>query len=157
MLSSSHALCDGQWAAVRARAGYSGRMKGFAVMTADAQVFEKPTWNPDEPTRTLIELRRYANLRHSQANLWRYPPGAHGRRHREPLQEEVFLVVEGVLTLFLGDPSERFELPARSIAVVEPGTPLQLRNESEVDVLVFAYGAPEQPAEYEAQILPDAR
>ena len=130
--------------------------KGFAVVSADAQVFHKPSWHPDEPMRTLIELRQYAKLRHSQANLWRYPPGAHGRRHREPLQEEVFLVVEGVLTMFLGDPPERFQLPPHSIVVVEPGTPIQLRNESEADVLVFAYGAPEQPAEYEAEVLPDA-
>jgi mannose-6-phosphate isomerase-like protein (cupin superfamily) len=123
---------------------------------ADDQAFHKPSWRPDEPMRTLIELREYANLRHSQANLWRYPPGAQGRRHREPLQEEVFVVVEGALTMFLGGPSERYQLPRRSIVVVEPGTPLQLRNESEADVLVFAYGAPEQPAEYRAQILPDA-
>jgi mannose-6-phosphate isomerase-like protein (cupin superfamily) len=107
--------------------------------------------------RTLIELREYANLRHSQANLWRYPPGAQGRRHREPLQEEVFVVVEGALTMYLGDPPNRFQLFPRSIVVVEPGTPLQLRNESQADVFVFAYGAPEQPAEYKAQILPDAQ
>jgi mannose-6-phosphate isomerase-like protein (cupin superfamily) len=106
--------------------------------------------------RSLVELRLYAHLRHSQANLWRYPPGAHGRRHREPVQEEVFCVVEGTLTMLLGDPPERFELPPRSLAVVEPGTPLQLRNESDSDVLVFAYGAPQQPADYKAEVLPEA-
>ena len=47
-------------------------------MSPDAQVFRKPSWHPDEPMRTLIELRQYANLGHSQANLWRYPPGAQG-------------------------------------------------------------------------------
>jgi quercetin dioxygenase-like cupin family protein len=106
--------------------------------------------------RCLIELRLYANLRHSQANLWRYPPGARGRRHREPVQEEVFCVVEGTLTMFLGDPPERFELEPRSLVVVEPGTPLQLRNESDSDVLVFAYGAPQQEAVYKAAVLPEA-
>lgn len=50
---------------------------------------------------------------------------------------------------------ERYELPPGSLAVIEPETPLQLRNESESDVLVFAYGAPQQPADYKAEVLPD--
>ena len=28
--------------------------------------------------------------------------------------------------------------------IVQPGTPLHLRNESDADVLVFAYGAPRE-------------
>jgi len=55
--------------------------------------------------------------------------------------------------MLLGEPPERFELPAGSLAVVEPRTPLQLRNESDRDVLVFAYGAPHQAPEYEAEVL----
>jgi mannose-6-phosphate isomerase-like protein (cupin superfamily) len=126
---------------------------GYSVLRPDEQVFERPSWRPAEPVRRLVELRLHAELRHSQANLWRYPPGARGRRHREPVQEEVFCVVEGTLTMLLGEPPERFELPARSLVVVEPRTPLQLRNESDSDVLVFAYGAPQQSADYGADIL----
>jgi mannose-6-phosphate isomerase-like protein (cupin superfamily) len=105
----------------------------------------------------VIELPLYASLRHSQANLWRYPPGAHGRRHREPVQEEVFCVIQGTLTMILGESGERFELSPRSVVVVEPGTPLQLLNESDADVVVFAYGAPHQPPDYKAEILADSR
>jgi mannose-6-phosphate isomerase-like protein (cupin superfamily) len=126
---------------------------GYSVLRPDEQVFKPPSWRPDEPARRLVELPLYANLRHSQANLWRYPPGARGRRHREPLQEEVFCIVEGTLTMLLGEPPERFELPARSLVVVEPRTPLQLRNETDSDVLVFAYGAPRQSPDYKAEIL----
>jgi mannose-6-phosphate isomerase-like protein (cupin superfamily) len=126
---------------------------GYSVLRRDEQVFERPSWRPEEPARRLVELPLYANLRHSQANLWCYPPGARGRRHREPIQEEVFCVVEGTLTMFLGEPPERFELPAPSLVVVEPRTPLQLRNESDSDVLVFAHGAPHQPPDYCAEIL----
>ena len=131
---------------------------GYAVLRPEEQVFEAPSWRPDEPLRRIVELPRYANLRHSQANLWRYPPGARGRRHREPLQEEVFCVVEGTLTMLLGEPPERVELPPRSLVVVEPGTALQLRNESGSEVLVFAYGAPHQSPDYSAEVLeePDA-
>jgi mannose-6-phosphate isomerase-like protein (cupin superfamily) len=64
-------------------------------------------------------------------------------------------VVEGELTMLLGDPVERVELVPPSSVVVEPGTPLQLRNESRSDAVVFAYGAPEQPADYKAETLAD--
>jgi hypothetical protein len=57
--------------------------------------------------------------------------------------------------MMLGDPAERFDLPPRSLVAVEPGTPVLLRNGSAADVLVFAYGAPEQPAGYEAELLED--
>jgi quercetin dioxygenase-like cupin family protein len=125
----------------------------YTVLRPEEQVFERPSWRPDEPTRRIVELPLHATLRHSRANLWRYPPGSRGRRHREPVQEEVFCIVAGTLTMLLGEPPERFELAARSIVVVEPGTPLQLRNESDSDVFVFAYGAPHQPAGYRAEIL----
>lgn len=129
---------------------------GYTVIRAEEQTFEPPSWAQDGSGRTLIELSRHANLQHSQANLWRYPPGAQGRRHREPMQEEVFCIVEGTLTLFLGEPVERFTLSPRSIVVVEPGTAIQLRNESDADVLFFAYGAPRQPSDYKAETLTDA-
>jgi mannose-6-phosphate isomerase-like protein (cupin superfamily) len=126
---------------------------GYSVLRPNEQVFKRPSWHPDEPVRRLIELPLHANLCHSQANLWRYPSGARGRRHREPLQEEVFCVVEGTLTMLLGEPPERFELPPRSLVVVEPRTPLQLRNETDSDVLMFAYGAPRQSPDYQAETL----
>jgi quercetin dioxygenase-like cupin family protein len=126
---------------------------GYTVLRPEEQVFEPPSWRPDERVRRIVELPLHAPLRHSRANLWRYAPGARGRRHREPLQEEVFCVVEGTLTMLLGEPPQRFELPARSLVVVEPETPLQLRNESDSEVFVFAYGAPHQPPDYRAEIL----
>jgi mannose-6-phosphate isomerase-like protein (cupin superfamily) len=129
---------------------------GYSVLLPDKQVFKSPSWSPDEPLRSLVELPLHSNLRYSQANLWRYPPGARGRRHREPLQEEVFCVLEGTLIMLLGEPPERFELPARSLVVVEPRTPVQLRNETNSDVLVFAYGAPRQSPDYQAEILEES-
>jgi mannose-6-phosphate isomerase-like protein (cupin superfamily) len=68
----------------------------------------------------------------------------------------VFCVVEGTLTMLLGEPPERFEVRARSLVVIEPRTPLQLRNESDSDVLVFAYGAPHQSSDYEAEVLDES-
>ena len=60
----------------------------------------------------------------SRANLFRYPPGAVGRRHIDPIQEEVFVVLDGTLTVHLGegDEPERHELARGSVLVVQPGT-----------------------------------
>lgn len=127
---------------------------GYTVLPAPGHVFAPPSWRPDDPARRVIELRE-KGLRHSQANLWRFPPGARGSRHREPVQEEVFCVVEGTLTLALGEPPEWFELGPGSIAVVEPETAILILNRSDADVVFFAYGAPAQPADYKAEVLPD--
>jgi mannose-6-phosphate isomerase-like protein (cupin superfamily) len=129
---------------------------GYAVLRPHEQVFSAPSWDP-ESERRAVELREVAALRHSQANLWRYAPGAAGRRHREPVQEEVFCVLEGTLTMFLGEPPQRFELSPRTVVVVEPGTALEVCNESDSDVIFFAYGAPSQPPEYKAEKLVSAR
>jgi hypothetical protein len=48
----------------------------YTVIRAEDQTFEPPSWSGDTLGRTLIELPLLANFRHSQANLWRYPPGA---------------------------------------------------------------------------------
>ena len=93
------------------------------------------------------------HLTQTRAKFWRYPPGTRGKRHAEHVQEEVFVVLEGTATIHLGDPPERFELPRGSVCVVRPGTPLQLRNDGEEDVLFFIVGAP--PEEGGADYLPD--
>jgi quercetin dioxygenase-like cupin family protein len=88
-----------------------------------------------------------------RANVWRYPPGARGRRHAEGVQEELFVVLEGTATLLLGDPPEAAELPAGSMAVVEPGTAIQVANQSDGETAVLIVGAP--PETGQAEYLPD--
>jgi len=88
-----------------------------------------------------------------RANIWRLPPGVRGARHLERVQEEIFTVLEGTATLLLGDPPERVELPCGSVAVVETETALQLRNESDAEVVVLIVGAP--PEQGRAEYLPD--
>jgi mannose-6-phosphate isomerase-like protein (cupin superfamily) len=80
-------------------------------------------------------------LAESRANVWRYPPGAQGRRHRDLGQEEVFVVLDGTLTVDLGEPPERYEVERGGVVVVERGTILQLRNAGGEDVILFIYGA----------------
>ena len=82
------------------------------------------------------------SMTRSRANVWRYPPGAKGRRHRDPIQEEVVVVLDGTLTVDMDDPPERHELPRGSVLVVQPGTILQLRNSGADELVLFIYGAP---------------
>lgn len=93
-------------------------------------------------------------LKSSRARMWRYSPGATGKRHKDPVQEEVFVVLEGAMTAYMGEPPQRVDLPAGSVLAVEPGTMLQLRNESDADARLFIYGAP--PEHGEAEFGPSA-
>jgi mannose-6-phosphate isomerase-like protein (cupin superfamily) len=123
---------------------------GFTILTPDKHEFRPPSWRPEEPARRIVELPLHAHMRHSRAHLWRYPPGAKGRLHKEYSQEEVFVVVEGTPSVMLGDPPTLHEAPPGTLVVVEPGTPLCWQNDSDADALIFAYGA---PAESKSEIL----
>ena len=99
-------------------------------------------WEPrdDESGRTVARLSDA--LTQSRANIWRYPPGARGKRHADKAQEEVFIVLDGTLTVDLGEPPERHELERGSVLVAQPGTILQLRNAGDEELVLYIYGAP---------------
>jgi quercetin dioxygenase-like cupin family protein len=97
---------------------------------------------PGEPRRHVAELSELAGFAHTRANLWRYEPGAKGRRHRHPLQEETFVVLAGTLSMYLGEPPERHDVPPGGLIHVQPGTELQTANHGDDDLLVYAYGTP---------------
>src|SRR3954470_17225473 len=105
------------------------------------------------PPRRMSDITPAGALTQSRARIWRLPPGARGRRHRELVQEEVFVVLEGTLTMLLGDAPERHDLPPESVVAVAAGTGIQMRNESDAEVVVFVYGAP--PVTGQAEYLDD--
>jgi quercetin dioxygenase-like cupin family protein len=107
-----------------------------------------------EPARHVAELSELAGFEHTRANVWRYEPGAKGRRHRHPLQEETFVPLAGTLTMYLGEPPERHDMPVGGLIHVPPGTPLQTVNHGDSDLLVYAYGTP--PEDEHAEILDSA-
>ena len=109
---------------------------------------------PDEPPRHVAELSELAGFAHTRANIWRYEPGAKGRRHRHPLQEETFVVLSGSLTMYLGEPAERHDVPIGGLIHVEAGTPLQTANHGHEDLLVYVYGTP--PEHEHAELLDSA-
>jgi mannose-6-phosphate isomerase-like protein (cupin superfamily) len=128
-------------------------MAFHAISPADFRWITRPH-EPGEPARHVAELSELAGFAHTRGNVWRYEPGAKGRRHRHPQQEETFLVLEGTLTMYLGDPPERVDVPYGGLVRVDPGTPLQTVNHGSEDLLVYAYGYP--PESEHAEILESA-
>lgn len=109
---------------------------------------------PGEPARHVAELSELAGFAHTRANVWRYDPGAKGRRHKHPLQEETFVVLTGTLTMYLGEPPVRHEVQAGGLIHVEPGTALQTVNHGNDDLMVYVYGTP--PEDEHAELLDSA-
>ena len=108
---------------------------------------------PGEPARHVAELQEPLGFVHTRANLWRYDPGARGRRHVHAEQEETFVVLAGTLTMYLGEPPQRHVVPAGGVVHVCPKTPLQTVNDGVEDLVVYAYGCPPDEG---AEVLPAA-
>jgi quercetin dioxygenase-like cupin family protein len=120
----------------------------------DALEWETRPHEPDEPARHVAELSERAGMAHTRANLWRYEPGATGRRHRHPIQEETFVVLAGTLSMYVGDPPERRDVPAGGLIHIPARPPLQSANHGDDDLLVYAYGYP--PEDEHAELLDPA-
>jgi mannose-6-phosphate isomerase-like protein (cupin superfamily) len=124
-------------------------MTGYRVFRRDEMQFTPPS--KGDQTRRLQRLS--PALATTRANVWLMPPGSRGRRHRETVQEELFVALEGAATLLLGEPPEKVEVPPGSVVVVPVGTAIQLVNEGHEDSLVLIVGAPPDPVP--GEYLPD--
>ncbi len=114
----------------------------FRVLRPDDLDWVTRPHDVGEAPRHVARLSETAGFAHSRANVWRFEPGARGLRHRHPVQEETFVVLAGTLTMYLGEPPERIDVPTGGVVHVEPGTALQTVNHGDVDLLVYAYGVP---------------
>ena len=124
---------------------------GFRAIRPDQLEWMTRPHDPAEPARHVAELSDLAGFAHTRANIWRYEPGAKGRRHRHKQQEETFVVLAGALTMYLGDPPERVDVPTGGLIHVKPGTALQTVNQGDEDLVLYAYGTP--PESEHAEIL----
>ena len=103
---------------------------------------ERPPAVEGQDPRQYADVTTAASLKQSRGRVWRYPPRTRGRRHADKAQEEVFVVLAGQLTMLLGDPPDRVDVGAQSVVAVDPGTPLQVRNETDEELVLYIYGAP---------------
>jgi mannose-6-phosphate isomerase-like protein (cupin superfamily) len=115
---------------------------GFRVIQPGDLQFETRPHEPDEPPRHAAGVTDLAGFAHTRANFFRYEPGAKGRRHKDMIQEETYVPVQGTLTMYLGEPPERHEVPVGGLIHVDSGTALQIVNEGDEDLLLYIYGAP---------------
>lgn len=119
---------------------------------------EQLTWitrphEPGEPARHVAELQPLVGFEGTRANVWRYEPGARGRRHVHAEQDETFVVLAGRLTMYLGEPPDPQVVAMGGVVHVRAGTPLQTVNDSDEDLVVYAYGSPPDNG---AEVLPPA-
>ena len=113
----------------------------FVVRPEDLEWTTRPH-EPDQAPRHVAGVTDRAGLRHTRANLFRYEPGSRGGRHKDLVQDETFVPLQGTLTMYLDDPPQRHEVPVGGLIHVEAGTALQVVNDGEGDLVVFIYGAP---------------
>lgn len=123
----------------------------FRAVTPEQLSWTTRPHEPGEPARHVTELSDLAGFAHTRANIWRYEPGARGKRHRHPQQEETFVPLSGTLTMYLGEPPKRVDVPVGGLIHVEPGTELQTANHGDRELLVYVYGTP--PESEHAEIL----
>lgn len=126
----------------------------YYVIAPHEQRWETRPHAHGEPARHVAELSDIAGMSHVRANVWRYEPGAAGIRHRHPTQEETFVVLAGTLSIYLGEPPERRDVPAGSLVHVQAGTALQSANHGDDDLVVYAHGWP--PEAQHAELLASA-
>jgi mannose-6-phosphate isomerase-like protein (cupin superfamily) len=115
---------------------------GYRIVRPDELTWLTRPHEPGEPARHVAGLSAAAGFAHTRANVWRYEPGAMGRRHVHAEQEETFIVLAGTLSTYVGEPPERRDVPTGGLIHIEPGTPLQSANHGDVDLVVYSYGSP---------------
>jgi quercetin dioxygenase-like cupin family protein len=126
----------------------------FRILSPDQHEWITRPHEAGEPARHVAELSERAAFAHTRANVWRYEPGAKGRRHRHPVQEETFVPLAGTLSMYLGEPPERHDVEVGGAIHVPPGTPLQTVNHGDEDLVVYVYGMP--PESEHAELLDSA-
>ena len=125
----------------------------FSVIAPEQLAWTTRPHEPGEPARHVAELQHALGFTQTRANVWRYDPGAQGRRHVHADQEETFVVLAGCLTMYLGEPPQRHVIPIGGVVHVHAGTPLQTVNEADEDLVIYAYGSPPDEG---AEVLPPA-
>lgn len=126
----------------------------YRVITPSEQGWQTRPHADGEPARHVKELSEAADMADARANVWRYEPGAAGRRHRHPTQHETFVVLAGTLSMYLGDPPERRDVPAGGLVHIKAGTALQTVNHGDEDLVVYAHGWPTE--DHHAELLDSA-
>jgi len=102
-------------------------------------------WRPSNQMGVLnTDLARQLEATRLGARLWRLRPGQASTRHRHFDTEELYVVLEGMGRLRVGD--DVLTLSPLSAALVEPGAVRQPFNDTDAEQLWLVVGAPPEAA-----------
>jgi quercetin dioxygenase-like cupin family protein len=99
-------------------------------------------WRRSNQMQTLnTDLGKQLQASTMGARLWRLEPGQASTRHRHPVQEELYLLLEGSGRVRI-DAGETLTLAPMDTLLIEPGSVRQLFNDTDADQLWLVVGAP---------------
>jgi len=90
------------------------------------------------------DLAKQLESRALGARLWRIEPGQASTKHRHRVQEELYLLLEGVGRARIDD--ELLTVEAGEVLVIEPESVRQLFNDTDADQLWLVVGGPPELA-----------
>jgi quercetin dioxygenase-like cupin family protein len=115
-------------------------MSGYSVLPAGEAL-----WRPSRMTAVLnTDLSGQLGAETVGVRLWRLRPGEENPAHFHTTEHELYLVLDGVGRMRIGD--QVLELDRLSAVLVEPETVRQLFNDGDADVLWLVVGAPPEHA-----------
>jgi quercetin dioxygenase-like cupin family protein len=102
-------------------------------------------WRPSNQMGVLnTDLAKQLEATTLGARLWRLAPGQASTRHRHTDEHELYLVLEGIGRMRVGE--DVLTLEPLSAICVEPDTVRQVFNDTEADALWLVVGAPPERA-----------
>lgn len=102
-------------------------------------------WRPSNQMRVEnTDLGRQLGATQLGMRLWRLTPGQASTRHRHSVTEEIYVVLEGIGRIRIGE--ESLTLSPQSAVRVSPRETRQVFNDTAGDVLWLIVGAPNEAA-----------
>jgi quercetin dioxygenase-like cupin family protein len=99
-------------------------------------------WRRSNQMSTLnTDLAKQLEANTLGARLWRLEPGQASTRHRHPVSEELYVLLEGTGRVRIEE-EESLTLSPLDAFLVEPATTRQLFNDTDADQLWLVVGAP---------------
>ena len=98
-------------------------------------------WRRSNQMKVLnTDLAKQLEAKELGARLWRLEPGQASTKHRHPVQEELYVLLEGTGRIRIGE--EVLTLEPRATLLIEPAEVRQLFNDTNEDQLWLVVGAP---------------
>ncbi len=102
-------------------------------------------WRPSNQMGVLnTDLAKQLGTSEFGARIWRLAPGQASTRHRHRRQTELYVLLEGIGRMRVGE--ELLTLEPLSSVLVDPQAVRQIFNDADADALWIVFGAPGEAA-----------